>query len=174
MKFYRQYLLLICFSCFISQVNAEQLPYYYGVGVGPTSYAQAGGGDPGLDLYFGKFVTNNILMEAGYSNLSEDGSEDIPSQASTLFAGGLVNLYSQKNQLYSGFFTAGLHSWYYKLAPENDSGVDLYYGIGGMYALDKKLSIRVTVKRYILNPKILGKEIDEEIMLTSFGIQYRP
>jgi hypothetical protein len=173
-------LMLLCIGCFLpqaqaqAQAQAEQLPYYYGVSVGKSKFHQAGGGDPTIAIYLGRHLNDNFSIEAGYTDLGEDDDPAIASQISSLYGGGLVTLRSSTYPRVSGFLNAGLSSWYYKVGSDRDSGVDLYYGLGAFYALDNTLSLRFGLNRYVANPKIAGVEIDEEVSVYSFGVQYRP
>jgi len=176
-------LLKQCICCIIvvlflplSQSNAEQLPYYYGVEVGSSKYAAAGGGDPTIAIYFGQYLNEKILVEAGYASLGEAGDPSASVDVSLLYGGGILNLpiSIETHPHLSFFLTAGLSSWYYKANSGTDSDIDIYYGLGGLYALDDTLSLRASIKRYVLNPAIAGLTFDEEIIVMSFGAQYRP
>lgn len=152
----------------------ERMPYYYGLSVGQSKFHVAGGGDPTVSVYLGKYLRKNLAIEGGYANLGEGGDPRQASSASSVYGGGSLVLYSSKFPNVSWFVSAGFSSWYYKEGSENDSGVDLYYGLGGMMGIDHELSVRLAFHRYALNPSFATEEFDEEITVVSVGVEFRP
>lgn len=164
----------LLFALSNANVQAQQMPYYYGVNVGNGSYSLAGGGDPTFSAYLGKYLSENFTLEGGYVSLGEGGKPGASVTGSTLYGGSLLTLRNQQTPALSGFMTVGLSSWYFKTGSERDSGVDLYYGVGALYDLSKTLAWRVGYTRYVLNPRIAGNDLDEEVSVFSFGVQFRP
>lgn len=139
--------------------------YYGGISIGNSEYDIDGDvpagvrlddSDTAFKLFGGAKINHIFSAEAHYANLGKAKATGGGLNGSvTTHSFGVAGVAGfQVNNVVRPFAKIGLHYFDDKAkgnAFEEDSGIDLFYGAGVEFALDKKLSARVEFEKYDLD-----------------------
>lgn len=142
--------------------------YYGGISIGNSEYdvgsaAPAGtvldDSNTAFKLFGGAKINHIFSVEAQYANLGKAKLTGSGTNSSvTTHSFGVAGVAGfQVNNVVRPFAKIGLHYFDDKANNsgvwgfQEDSGIDLFYGAGVEFALDKKLSARVELERYDLD-----------------------
>ena len=132
---------------------------YVGVGVGSTDYDIDNYDDPtGLTLYLGERVSENLAIEAFYTDFGTAEDEivgEVEINATSFGAGVLMG--AQPNEGIHLFVNMGIQAWDAEVESdilnlrEKQDGSDIYYGFGGSFDIAPGLALGARYTRYDLD-----------------------
>lgn len=132
---------------------------YVGVGVGSTDYDLDHYDNPtGLTLYLGERISENLAIEAFYTDFgaAEDEIVDEVEVSANSFGAGVL-MGAQPNEGVHLFVNVGIQAWDAEVKSdflhlrEERNGSDIYYGFGGAFDIAPGLALGARYTVYDLD-----------------------
>jgi len=144
---------------------------YVGLGIGNASYDKAGNDDMSLGLFGGLNLNEVLAVELSWNNFGDGGNSSAKSEASAIGAAIVGNL--PLGSEVTGFAQLGLSRWNIDAGSVDDSGTDVFYGIGIDYTVGGNSAVRFVYNVYPMDAEFSGVSVSEQVDVFSVGFLYR-
>ena len=144
---------------------------YIGVAVGSANYDEAGGDDMSLSLFGGLALNEVLSLELSWNDFGDGGDSRASAEASSLGLAIVGNL--PFGSEVTGFARLGLNRWSMDVENSDDSGTDLFFGLGIDYTIAGRSAVRFAIDVYPMDAEFSGDSYDEQLNVFNVGFIYR-
>lgn len=144
---------------------------HVGLAIGNANYDEAGGDDMSLSVFGGIALNEVLSIEVSWSDFGDGGDSNASVEATALGAAIVGNL--PLGSEVTGFVQLGLSSWNIDAGTADDSGTDVFYGLGIDYAVGGRSAVRFALNAFPMEAEIEGESVDEQLNVFSVGFIYR-
>ena len=149
---------------------------YLGAAAGYADYQEMEDGGAGFSVYGGYRLDELLAVELSWMDLGDASKGGKKVEVSALTA-AVVGTWPLRTDL-AAFARLGLAGWDYESSrgagKEDDSGTDLWFGIGLDYDIGARSSVRFAGDLLFMEPELAAGQVDERIFFLSVGFVYRP
>ncbi len=144
---------------------------YIGLSIGNADYSEAGNNDVAIGIVGGIDLNDVIAFELSYNDFGDGGNSSASVQASAI---GLAILGKVPfTPELTGFAQLGLSSWKIDVGNADDSGRDVFYGLGMDYNISGNSAVRFGFNFYPMDAEFSGVKVDEEVRVFNVGFVYK-
>ncbi|NOZ52706.1 MAG: outer membrane beta-barrel protein [Gammaproteobacteria bacterium] len=158
----------------VSKPDSQGTGLYLGAKAGIANYDEADDSDGAFDLFVGFNLNEVLSIEAGWTDLGEASNSGSSVEVTALHVDIVGNM-GLRSDL-SLFGKIGLARWDFdhntNATTENDSGVDLSFGVGFDYNISGRSAVRFALDFYAIDAEINNIDVDEDIMVFSVGAKF--
>ena len=144
---------------------------YVGLAVGSANYDEAGGDDMSLSAFVGLAMNEVLSLELSWNDFGDGGDSKASAEASALTLAIVGNL--PLSSEITGFAQLGLNSWSLDVGSSDDSGTDVFYGLGLDYTIGGHSAVRFAFNVYPMEAEYSGVSFDEQLSVFNVGFVYR-
>jgi hypothetical protein len=144
---------------------------YFGLSFGNADYSEAGNSDVAIGFVGGIDLDDVLAVEISFNDFGDGGNSSASVQASAIGL-AIVGKVPFTTEL-TGFAQIGMSSWKIDANNTDDSGRDIFYGLGMDYNISGDSAVRFGLNFYPMDADFSGVKVDEEVQVFNVGFVYK-